>query len=194
MSAKEIWLTIKHNNNYEVSNLGNVRNKKTKRILKPAISNKGYYLVSLSKNCKQHSYTIHKLVMEHFNRCAFDNEVINHKDHNKLNNELENLEYITQKENVQDAYNNGLCENVRKQATKNILKASEQEKIKINQYDLKGNFIREWESITQASKELNNSLNNISQCCLGRSRTSKGYIFRFKDDKEILSKYKESGE
>ena len=50
---------------------------------------------------------------------------------------------------------------------------------------------KEFESITQASKELNNSLNNISQCCLGRSRTSKGYIFRFKDDKEILSKYKE---
>ena len=38
MSAKEIWITIKHNDNYEVSNLGDVRNKKTKRILKPAIS------------------------------------------------------------------------------------------------------------------------------------------------------------
>ena len=50
------------------------------------------------------------------------------------------------------------------------------------QFDLEGNFIKEYESITQASKELNNSLNNISQCCLGRSKTSKGYIFKFKND------------
>ncbi len=123
MKAKEIWLTIKHNDNYEVSNIGNVRNKKTKRILKPAISNKGYYLVSLSRNCKQHTYTIHKLVMEHFNRCAFDYEVINHKDHNKLNNNINNLEYITQKENIRDAWDNGLCESVREKAKTNIIKA-----------------------------------------------------------------------
>ena len=100
MTAKEIWLTIKHNDNYEVSNLGNVRNKKTKRILKSAISNKGYYLVALSRDCKQHTYTIHKLVMEHFNRCAFDYEVINHKDHNKLNNHWSNLAWATPRENV----------------------------------------------------------------------------------------------
>ena len=61
----------------------------------------------------------------------------------------------------------------------------------ILQFDLEGNFIKEYESITQASKELNNSLNNISQCCSGRNRTSKGYIFRFKNDKDVLSKYKE---
>ena len=61
----------------------------------------------------------------------------------------------------------------------------------ILQFDLNGNFIKEYESITLASKELNNSLNNISQCCLGRSRTSKGYIFKFKNDKEILQRYKE---
>ena len=179
MSAKEIWLTIKHNDNYEISNLGNVRNKKTKRILKPAISNKGYYLVSLSRNCKQHTYTIHKLVMEHFNRCAFDYEVINHKDHNKLNNTLENLEYITQKENVQDAYNNGLCENARIQAKKNILKASEQEKVKINQYDLKGNFIKQWSYIRQVQKELGISNSNIVGCCKGKRKSAGGYIWKY---------------
>ena len=47
-TADEKWITIKHNKNYEVSNQGNVRNKNTKRVLNPAISNKGYYLVALS--------------------------------------------------------------------------------------------------------------------------------------------------
>lgn len=179
MTAKEEWMIIKYNNNYEVSNLGNVRNRKSQKILKPAISNKGYYLVSLSRDCKQHTYTIHKLVMEHFNRCAFDYEVINHKDHNKLNNTLENLEYITQKENVKDAYNNGLCENCRKQAQKNILKASESQKIKVNQYDLEGNFIKCWDYIRQIQKELGISNANIVKCCKGERKSTGGYIWKY---------------
>ena len=102
---------------------------------------------------------------------------VNHKDENKTNNNVENLEFCS------FYYNLMYGTRVQRIAEKNNKP--------ILQFDLEGNFIREWESITQASKELNNSLNNISQCCLGRSRTSKGYIFRFKDDKKILSKYKE---
>ena len=136
MSAKEKWLPIKeYEQYYAISNLGNVKSLERKvknrngyrivkeRQLKPSISNKGYYLVALSKNGKLHTFAIHKLVMEHFNRCSFTYEVINHKDHNKLNNDINNLEYVTQKENVNDAWNNGLCENVREQARNNIVKA-----------------------------------------------------------------------
>lgn len=135
-TAKEIWVPIKgYENLYKISNYGNIKSLERKvrnnngyrivkeRLLKPSISNKGYYMVALCKKCKQHTYTIHKLVMEHFNRCGFDFEVINHKDHNKLNNHIDNLEYITQKENVIDAWNNGLCESIRKQAKNNIIKA-----------------------------------------------------------------------
>lgn len=61
----------------------------------------------------------------------------------------------------------------------------------ILQFDLNGNFIKEYESITQASKELNIKIDYISSCCLGRRRKTKGYVFKFKNDKEILSKFKE---
>lgn len=179
MSAKEIWLSIKYNNNYEISNFGNVRNKKTKRLLKPAISNKGYYMVALSNKSQSHTYTIHKLVMEHFNRCAFDEEVINHIDHNKLNNKIDNLEYVTQKENIQDAWNNGLCENIRIQARKNILKASKHDRLKINQYDLNGNFIRQWDCIRHVQKELKINNSNIVACCKGKRKTAGGYIWKY---------------
>ena len=65
------WLTIKQNNNYEISNNGMVRNKKTGKQLKLGITHCGYYIVTLSHKNKPHSYAVHKLVMEHFNRCAF---------------------------------------------------------------------------------------------------------------------------
>lgn len=164
MTAKEKWMTIKQNDNYEISNFGLVRNKKTKRVLKPAISNKGYYLVSLSRNCKQHTYTIHKLVMEHFNRCAFDYEVINHKDHNKLNNKLENLEYITQKENCIKSVEFGNTQ------TKPVI-----------QYDFNNNFISEYRSIIDAHRKTKTSLGDICKCCKGKRKSAGGYIWKYKN-------------
>ena len=74
--------------------------------------------------------------MEHFNRCAFDYEVINHKDHNKLNNILENLEYITQKENCIKSVEFGNTKTKR-----------------INQYDLSENFIKRYQSIIEAHRQ-----------------------------------------
>lgn len=179
MSAKEIWKQIKFNTNYEISNLGNVRNVKTKRVLKPSVSNKGYYLVALSKNGKSHTYTIHKLVAEHF-------LVINHKDHNKLNNSIDNLEYVTQQENIQLAFKNGRCDKVKQKAKQNILKASNSEKIKVNQYDINGNFIKQWNYIREVQKALNINNANISECCRGKRKTAGGYIWRYVDEERTF--------
>lgn len=175
----EKWITIKHNSNYEVSNLGKIRNKKTKRILKPAISNKGYYMVALSNKCKSHTYTIHKLVMEHFNRCAFDNEVINHIDGNKLNNNINNLEYTTQKDNCIKAWQLGLCEKIRENAYKfkhfSKIKTSKQ----IIQYDKDYNKIAIYDSIREAERKTGISNSNIIRCCKGIQNMTKNYIFKY---------------
>ena len=177
--ADEIWLTIKHNNNYEVSNAGEVRNKHTKKVLKPAISNKGYYMVALSCKGKSHTYTVHKLVMEHFNRCSMAGEVINHIDGNKLNNNIQNLEYVTQKENVKKAWANNLCENVRK----SLFERKHSSKIKtsreIIQTDLNGNEINRFVSIRDAERKtgIHNTL--ILKCCKGTQETTHGYKFEY---------------
>jgi hypothetical protein len=97
MEEYEVWKDIENFDNYEVSTFGNVRNKKTGRILKPA-NNGGYYSVNLSKikgNYKQ----VHRLVAESFIENPENKAHVNHKDKNGLNNHLSNLEWNTPKEN-----------------------------------------------------------------------------------------------
>lgn len=101
---KEIWKQIPNYPNYEVSNIGNVRNRKYSRTLKPYLHNTGYLSVSLCKNNKANTFYIHRLVAQAFIRESKDREVVNHKNFIKSDNRLENLEYATQKENIMYNY------------------------------------------------------------------------------------------
>lgn len=94
----EIWKTIEEFPIYEVSNLGRIKNTSSGRILSPTIK-AGYYHVSLTnsnykKNCK-----VHRLVAITFISNAENKSEVNHKDKDKLNNKLDNLEWMTRKEN-----------------------------------------------------------------------------------------------
>lgn len=84
--------------NYEVSNLGRVRNIKTKRILRP-MCNGGYMNVGLSKNGKIKTYSIHQLVGLCFIENPDKKPHINHIDKNRSNNNVSNLEWCTASEN-----------------------------------------------------------------------------------------------
>lgn len=108
---KEIWKPIKgYEDLYEVSNLGNVRSKKTKRNRKFS-DHHGYNRVTLSKNNELKSFFVHCLVAEAFidnSRIGVATQ-INHKDENRKNNNYENLEWVTAKENCN--YGNH-CQNI----------------------------------------------------------------------------------
>lgn len=109
----EIWKNIKgYEGKYQVSSFGNVRaldykvntlhgqRMKKGHMLKPTNNGNGYLIVSLSSNGTRKNYYIHRLVAESFldnpNKC----EQVNHKDYNTFNNHLDNLEWLTAKENV----------------------------------------------------------------------------------------------
>lgn len=104
----EIWKSIKgFEGFYEVSNLGNIRNR-NKKILKHYIINSGYASVTLWLNYKCSHYLVHRLVLMTF--CPSSNpykKEVNHIDENKLNNCLDNLEWVTSKENKQHSLKSG---------------------------------------------------------------------------------------
>ena len=105
---KEIWKTVDDFPNYEVSNLGNVRNKKTGHFMKQTIGREGSYLgVYLSNNGKENTQRVHRLVAEAF-LGKHPGLMVNHIDGNKLNNHLDNLEWCTAKENNNHAIKIGL--------------------------------------------------------------------------------------
>jgi len=94
---------------YEVSNIGNVRNiKYGSYILKPHDNGTGYLMLCLCVNDIRTYKTIHQLVANTFLGPTPEGKEINHKDGNKLNNRLENLEYITRSENIRHAFKLGL--------------------------------------------------------------------------------------
>ena len=101
MKNTETWKPIFYYDNYEVSNTGKVRNKKTGRILKSTTSNSGYTMVCLSRRGKIKSISVHRLVMETFKPVQNMDELqVNHIDWDKTNNNLENLEWVTRQENL----------------------------------------------------------------------------------------------
>ena len=81
---------------------------KNGKILKPVLQKNGYLTVSLNKNGKSKTVHIHRLVAETFLTNPDKLPEVNHKDGNKLNNCVENLEWCTSKENVQHSLEIGL--------------------------------------------------------------------------------------
>ena len=92
---KEIWRTVPSFAKYEVSTLGTIRNKKTKHVLSCQTCDKGYARTGLMQNGKQKTSYVHRLVALTFIPNPKQKRTVNHKDHNKLNNSVENLEWAT---------------------------------------------------------------------------------------------------
>jgi D-arabinose 1-dehydrogenase-like Zn-dependent alcohol dehydrogenase len=100
----EIWKTITDFTNYEVSSYGNVRNKITNYILKPIKHSTGYSVINLCGNNTRKTTRLHKIVATHFIYNEFNDECINHINGIKSDNRVENLEWISQRENVTHSY------------------------------------------------------------------------------------------
>lgn len=116
---EEVWKKI-DDYNYEVSNQGRVRNISTKKVLKEQLHGQKYYRVNLFKDGKIHHYKIHRLVALAFIHNPDNKPEVNHKDGNKLNNDVNNLEWVTGEENVEHALQTGLIKRLDKETVINV--------------------------------------------------------------------------
>lgn len=108
---KEEYKIIEGFENYEVSNLGNIRNAVSKHVLKVKIDRYGYAQIGLYQGRKQHWKTVHRLVATAFIPNPHNKQEVNHISADpmtKLTNHVGNLEWATRQENVDDAISKGI--------------------------------------------------------------------------------------
>ena len=185
---KEIWKDIKsYEGLYQISNTGKIKSlerykdnhsKKQlvkEKIRKQIISKTGYYTCMLTKNGNLKLFKVHRIVAEAFIPNPNNYPIINHIDGNKLNNNVDNLEWCSYSHNEKEAYKLGLIKN----NTYGLKKYTDSLKKKIKQYDLKGNFLKEWNSVSEIKKELNYETTNICSCCKGKRKTAYGYKWKY---------------
>lgn len=173
VNMEEIWKDIKgFEGRYMISNLGRVKSMKYRHHNKVEILKEdfkfGYKRVCLfTKDGKRKRIRVHRLVAQAFIPNPNNYSIINHKDENKENNRADNLEWCTQKYNI----NYGTrTERASTKIRKAIIQIDEENKI-INQYN----------SIKEVEENLKYNRSNIIACAKGRIKTAYGYIWKYAD-------------
>jgi hypothetical protein len=168
-----IWKTIEGTNGeYQVSDTGLVKTTKTGRILRPAVSRHGYERVCLFKMDQERRYRVHRLVAMAFIPNPENLPQVNHKDGNKRNNHVSNLEWVTNEENMHHAKEHGLrvgheqfCASKRKRVIATNIETGE---------------CIIFDSILAAKKAI--GTNHIQAVIKGQRQQTKGYTFALEED------------
>lgn len=201
MESIEIWKDVAdYEGKYAISNTGKIKSLEFHRntgrggyvnkekVLALYISNTGYNKICLLLNKKRKYPFIHRLVAEAFIPNIKNLPCVNHIDGNKLNNCVENLEWVTYSENSEHMYRVLGYENS-KSMLGTLGKLNKNSK-PIIQLDLNGNFVKEWEGIRDLARKWEDGVlyrNLLTQCCKGKKKSYLGYIWKYKNSDDLLN-------
>ena len=163
---------------YEVSDLGRVKSlwHGKDKILKPWKTHKGYLRVNLYKDGQRKMQFVHRLAAEAFIQNPNNLETVNHKDEDKTNNTVINLEWMSREDN-----NNYGTRN--KRAGEAISKANINNPMLSNKVQMFDKFTGELLAIFPSTMEANRitgiANQHISKCCRGKLKSAGGYIWRY---------------
>lgn len=161
---------------YYITEDGQVWSNKTYKFLTPWLNSDGYYCVAIRENGKQYNVRVHRLVAEAFIPNPNNLPIVNHKDENKTNNKVDNLEWCTSQYN--NTYGTKKQREAQTKMEKGILGTP------IGMYDKNtGELLKTFISIHEAARYLNNpsAITRISQCCNHKPHyiTAYGYKWEF---------------
>ena len=161
----EEWRDIKEFENYMISSLGRVYSKKKHMIMKPTPDKKGYLRISFYENGKNNTRKVHRLVVQAFIDNPENLPQVNHKDENKENNSVENLEWCTNSYNRMfgTATERTRMENLNCKSTGVPVRCIETGEI--------------YPSLREAERET--GAKNIFWCCIGKRHTSGGLHWEY---------------
>ena len=158
---------------YSISNDGQVRNDKTNKILSQS-TQQDYKHVTLNINGKAKRMKVHRLVAQTFLENPENKPYVNHKDGNRSNNNVNNLEWVTPSENTQHAVKTGLF-------ISGVAKP-------VNQYSLDGILMMTFPSSAEASRQTGTSQEKITMCCKRQRETANDYQWRYVNDIQDVGK------
>lgn len=171
----EKWEPIKDTSGvYSVSTFGRVRNNKTGRMMQQQESHNGYLRVNLSVGEKRRYFPVHRLVGTAFIANPKNLPQINHKDENRKNNAVENLEWCTSSYNC--SYG-GRVEKLKKKIG-----------YRVRKYTESGELICEYLSINDAVKDIGGEWHGIRDAC-GKNRTYHGFLWELNTNSPALNRY-----
>lgn len=156
--------------NYITNKEGTVINRITGRVLKTGDNNSGYPTVNLYNNGKRETKSIHRIVAKTFVDGYRDGMEVNHKDGDKHNNHIDNLEWMSHSENELHAYQTGLKHGPNRRAVR-VIESGEV-----------------FESINECARAIGGCDANIGRCLHGRQNNHRGLTFEFADACEINAK------
>lgn len=192
-SGNEIWIDIPgFEGYYQASNKGQIRTvgrmvncTKGKKWCPERIRKQGRVVrpngridmnITLSKNNLVSSESVARLIATCFHKNPEMKPQVNHIDGNTLNNNADNLEWVTGKENMRHAADNGLI-NLHWTGKRY---GDHPKSVPILQFDLKGKKINQWDSATEAANELHIHRQGIVHCLKRRQHTAHGFIWKYK--------------
>ena len=161
---------IKYNDiefDYYIYSDGRVYSNLTNKFLQPCNEN-GYLSVTLFKNGQSYQIYVHRLVCTMFIPNPENKPYVNHINGRKDDNRLENLEWVTAAENTRHAYKTGL-------AKPTVTRP-------VRCYDMQGNKLKDYNSLTEAARDTNSSDEKICDCCRGYRESHNKYQWRYLDE------------
>lgn len=172
---QEIWKNITDYNDYQVSNLARIKSKFGKPMsLNP--DSKGYLKVNLWKNSKRKTLRVHRLMAIEFISNPNNLPFINHKDGNKLNNDLSNLEWCTQSHNAKHSFNELGNNNFKNYCSFGLDNIKSK---KVYQYTKNGILIKAHNGVREAGRDTGINSQSISKTALGIRKSAGGYIWAY---------------